>query len=92
MTPLEIEILLHYYCVGNEDFKNLDAPAVETAIKKFVLLGLICEATETEQETHGIKFYGDKRALKVYAEALGEVPLPKNIWVMPCTTPQQPRS
>jgi len=79
MTPLEIDILLHYYCRA-VDYRDGDfsAPAVRSAIDMFrgelELLKPCDEGGKTYQLT--------ARGL-VYVQALQNVPLPVQKWVMP---------
>ena len=79
MTPLMIEILIHYYC-RVDDFRDLDAPAVKDAIDYFLDNGLIKINTNTKY--YGV-YTGNQDALKVYIEALCNVPLPELKWVIP---------
>lgn len=82
MTPIEIDILLHYY-VSPEEYRNGDigAPAVLDALKKFVSRGLIVKRTVPNE--YGALYEGNSAALKVYVETLCAVPLPVQKWVMP---------
>ena len=86
MTPLQINILLHYYACAN-DFRDgdFDAPAVREELQRFYSEGLL--ATGTYPVMHAITDRG-----RVYAEALQEVPLPEWIpgrwdtgWLRPYT-------
>lgn len=76
MSPLEVEILLHYFYSPN-DHPNVDAPAVQSAITGFVKKGLL-EPTET-----GVtKWRGNLKALTIYVNAVCSVPLPKQVWII----------
>ncbi len=75
MTPLEIEILLHYHCTDNE-FKNPDAPAVKEAHNKFVSAGILARR---EDGTH----FRISKALDLYIQALCDIPVPIQVWIMP---------
>ena len=80
MTPLEIEILLHYYSRG-DDYRDGDfsAPAVRSAIDSFRgVLGLLQENPGKGGGAYHITERG-----KVYVAALMDVPLPEQRWVMP---------
>lgn len=78
MTPLEIEILLHYYARTN-DYREGDfsAPAVRSAIDSFVDAELIVPRSK-ESAAYAIAERGT-----VYIDALKAVPLPTRKWVMP---------
>jgi hypothetical protein len=79
MSPLKIEILLHYYCLsGDYDIERLGAPAQSSAVAEFIELGLL-----RHSERPGQKYEGVSGALKPYVEALCAVPLPQQQWVIP---------
>jgi len=80
MTPLEIEILMHYYTRGL-DYRNGDftGPAVRDAIDRFVDLGLLYAGEDTE----GPEYIGNRKALAVYVNAICSVPLPVLTWAIP---------
>lgn len=71
MTPLQIEILLHYY-TSPGDYKNLDAPSVTDAIVGFLNAGILTEAPKGDKQS----YYGNRGMLQVYVEALCSVKLP----------------
>jgi len=78
MTPLEIEILLHYY-TRVDDYRDGDfsAPAVASAIGRFVnRLNLL----ETSSDDSAARYVATSRAV-AYVEMLKEVPLPVEMWV-----------
>jgi hypothetical protein len=72
MTPLEIEILLHYHRDIDEP-ANLDAPAVKEALNKFVRAGIL---GLREDGTH----WAVSTALELYIDAVCAVPLPVRVW------------
>lgn len=80
MTPLEIEILMHYYCC-TDDYRNGDfaAPAVREAMENFVGTGLLREAWDVR---HSVR-YKATDACRVFVEALCSVPAPVQKWVIP---------
>jgi len=82
MTPLEIEILLHYYYSG-EDFRKGDfsAPAVRAAIDLFQVLdgGSLLTKDPCDME----KNYTITDRGRAYVNALCSMPLPVSKWVMP---------
>lgn len=75
MTPLEIQILLHYYACA-DDFRGGDfsAPAVGEAIAWFTQSDLLEPTHETQDK--GPEFCITERG-RVYVEALRAVPLPE---------------
>lgn len=78
MTPLEIEILMHYATRGG-DYREADfsAPAVRAAIDAFHQReGLL-------RSGDGRRCYEPTERCMVFAEALTRVPLPQQVWVMP---------
>lgn len=79
MTPLEIEILMHYRC-GGGDYRNGDfsAPAVGEAIDRFVQKGILLANMGA-----GSAYVGDMAQLTVYVDALCAVPLPVLKWTIP---------
>ena len=81
MTPLEIEILLHYYCTRS-DYRNGDfsAPAVRDAIDAFNGdLSLLCrEETLQPERTYKVTERGE-----AYIKFLCALPLPVCVWMIP---------
>ena len=79
MTPLQIEIALHYHCCpGDYDPERLDAPAVKEALEGFVECGLLRRSTRSGQFYEGVN-----TPLTMYVEALCKVQLPELKWVQP---------
>jgi hypothetical protein len=86
MTPLEMEILLHYYCRA-DDYRDGDfsAPAVRAAVDWFKTEELLrTDPRETPRTCYVLTERG-----KVYVEALQKVPLPQHRWVIPWPHPVQ---
>lgn len=85
MTPLQIEILLHYYAIS-EDYREGDfsAPAVRDAIDEFrhELNLLELDASDGERE------YKLTRRGEFYIESLLKIPLPVSEWKIPDITNQ----
>lgn len=87
MTPLEIEILMHYGCKA-DDYRNGDhsAPAVTDALNRFLNEGLLThDGFKPECFTNGAlkARYAVTPRARFYLEALCQVPLPIQKWVMP---------
>ena len=86
MTPLEIDILLHYYTTP-VDYRDGDfsAPAVRKAVDEFVADGLL---RPTKQKSGGIGplSYETTERAQVFLQALCALPLPELRWVMPTKT------
>ena len=76
LSPLEVEILLHYQTCAS-DFRDLDAPAIKSAIQDFVQMGLLYKSTFGHK-----KYIANDEALSKYVEAICSVPLPKRKWVI----------
>ena len=82
MTPLEIEILLHYYCTpGDFEPERLDAPGVKAAIDRFIWAGLLVDQRDSVPPGESL-YTANREALNVYIEALKAVPLPTRQWVV----------
>jgi hypothetical protein len=45
MSPLEVQIMLHYRCIS-EDFRDLDAPAIREAIDNFIDENMLTEGSQ----------------------------------------------
>ena len=83
MTPLQIDILLHYYARANDYLDgDFSAPAVRQAIDDFKSENMLERATGESGATYQIT----ERA-RVYIEVLLSVPLPMQRWVMPTVAP-----
>lgn len=87
MTPIEIEILMHYYCKG-DDWRNGDhsAPILKEMFNRFLEDGLLTHANfhveRFEDGTLKARYAATERT-KAYIKALTEMPLPIQVWVMP---------
>ena len=88
MTPIQIEIMLHYHCRTTnygEDKGNGDAPAVVRAIREFLENGML----ELNPGTGKIPFPSPNLRIgergKAYVMALLCVPLPVCEWRIPET-------
>lgn len=77
MTPLQIEILLHYHCCPG-DYRDGDfaAPAVREAIDGFRDAGLLKDSGQG-------RIYEPTDGVRAYVDALCAVPLPVLQWVVP---------
>ena len=87
MTPLEIEILLHYYTRSN-DYRDGDFsfPAVRETLDCFREDLNLIEYWPEDDNTRPDQTYRLTERGRIYAEALKAVPLPIQIWVMPDTS------
>lgn len=85
MTPLKIEMLLHYYC-RPDDYRGGDftAPAVNEALDDFLRDELI---EHSEHQAANPAHYVITERGRVYVEALSAVQLPERRWVMPSVAP-----
>jgi hypothetical protein len=79
MTPLEIDILLHYYSRGG-DYREGDfsAPAVREAIDNFSKREEMLRPCESGSRTYALSERG-----MAYVDALMRLPLPRRVWLMP---------
>jgi len=78
MTPLQIDILLHYRCRG-VDYREGDfsAPAVRDAIDEFLeFSGMLQESMDDGDKKYELSDRGE-----FYVSALCDMPLP--VWAMP---------
>lgn len=79
MSPLEIEIMLHYFS-GNADYMDggwEPGCQIENCINMFVAGGYLVPHTDID------RLYEITEGGKVYVHALMEVPLPTQVWQMP---------
>lgn len=91
MTPLEIEIVLHYHTRAN-DYRDGDFsfPAVRETLDCFREdLNLIENWPEDDKSPTNQTYRITERG-RIYAEALKAVPLPIQIWVIPDTSANDP--
>lgn len=80
MTPLEIEILLHYYTTpGDYRNGNFSAPAVPEALTKLTHMD---EPLLTYDPNKTPRYEITDRG-SAYIQALTQVPLPMKAWVLP---------
>lgn len=78
ISPLVIEILLHYHWSA-VDVELLDSsPATVDVCNKLAKLGILKENTEGSP----VKYIPNRSAIQVYVEALLAVPLPILKWVI----------
>jgi hypothetical protein len=76
LTPLEIEILLHYY-YSSKDYPNLDAPLVKEIMDNFCKAGILIEWTNRTP-----RFYKNDDALELYVKTICAIPLPTQKWTI----------
>lgn len=85
MQPIDIEVLLHYYTRA-DDYRDGDfsAPAVRELIDSFVgELDLLRASTRERKFGQPMATYEITERGKVYIEALMQIELPIQKWVMP---------
>ena len=84
MSPLEIEILLHYYSDFQTDYQDGDfsAPSVQDAIERFRDELNLLEPTQSMDVYHDPHYRITERG-RVFVEALCNMPLPVKTWFMP---------
>lgn len=81
MTPLQIQILLHYHAYAS-DYPNLHPPAQQEAVAYFLNSGFL-EKTELEENMAAdTPNYRPTEKLHVYCDALCKVPEPRQKWVV----------
>jgi hypothetical protein len=81
MTPLQIQMMLHYYALvgpyAGDDYRHANSPAVLSQRTELMVLGLL--------DTDGSRPSGycvtDRG--RAYVLALCDMPLPVKTWVMP---------
>lgn len=78
MSPLEIEIILHYHISG-VDHDRMTAPAVVDAIRRFMAAGLMQPKTGSQHK----RSYELTDGGRMLVDALCSVPFPVQKWVMP---------
>ena len=79
MSPLQVEILLHYWWSPSDfELHSEGSAAQKEFCEELVRLGILSRVTG------GTNFYtANKEALKPYVEAVLAVPLPVQVWVVP---------
>lgn len=83
MTPLDIEILLHYHCSGDE-FPRLYASACRESVDDFLRHGLLRERTEEEHQNRSCpRLYEPTDRAAALVVALCAVPYPEKCWRLP---------
>ena len=82
MTPLEIEILLHYFTSAIDHPDVFDPPpSQKEAFGRFVANGYLEDNSKCGQIGEGEMVYSATEKLHVYCEALCRVPEPRQEWV-----------
>lgn len=76
-TELELMMLIHYYCIG-EDFRGLEYPSQRRAIERFKDEELIALEAPGCRRTYRLTEKG-----KVFVKALMAVPFPVCEWRVP---------
>jgi hypothetical protein len=81
MSPIQIEILLHYHCCVDEYRDgDLSAPAVQETLRCFVDERLLEPVIPTDAYTATFKTTPRAEAL---ISAWCDMPLPVQVWVIP---------
>ena len=79
MSPLQIEILLHYHTrMGDYRDGDFSAPAVRDALDNFRGRDEMLRACESGSRTYRLTHRG-----LVYVNALMRLPMPRQVWEMP---------
>ena len=81
MTPLDIELLLHYHCRAC-DFERLDAPAVRESLDHFLREGILRSRSEADGAAYPASYIVTEKGF-VLVQALCATPYPVQRWVMP---------
>lgn len=78
MSPIKIEIILHYYHAV-DDYRGGDfsAPVVSEALNDFISVGILTQLDDPAPE------YAITEKGRAYVEALMGVPFPVNVWMSP---------
>lgn len=87
MTPLELQIVIHYYGCA-DDFRGGDfsPPAVREAIDWMTRAGLLRKRGDGDDPGEST-YLIDARG-RAYVEALCQTPLPEQRWVVPSQPPR----
>ena len=80
VTPLHLEIVMHYYTNG-DDIPNLNAPAVREYLEDLKLSGMI---EDIRQDAVARRSYRTTERGRVWLNYLLTVPFPEQAWVMRC--------
>ena len=80
MSPLEIQIALHYHCV-REDYPNPSFPAQQSVIQSFLTNGFLTKLPDGKDH-HNMTYFPTEK-LNVFCKALCAVPEPQQVWVIP---------
>lgn len=84
VTPLYIEIALHYYC-RQDDFPRLTAPACREAVGRMIDAGLL-EVDFGARVGDPVLCATD--GLRAWVDAMRSVPMPEQHWVVPSVKEQ----
>lgn len=77
-TPLEREILSHYYCKA-DPYRACSPDAHDRVVHRMLSKGLLREIPKNEFGSR----WGPTPGLHAYMEALAALPFPVQKWVMP---------
>lgn len=94
MSPLELDILLHYHARTNEyadgDPYVMTAPAVRDAINRFVGEDGLLKYRDRQQSGRSGTYELTERG-RVYVEHVLALPLPVQTWKMPLPNTKEPQ-
>jgi len=91
MTPLEIEILMHYYIYSTDYLDGVfDITPIQDAIEHLRDESKLLEPTHLTNVYHDPHYRLTERGY-AYIQALCNVPLPIQIWVMPAESCSEPK-
>ncbi len=80
MSPLQLQILLHYHCCV-DDYPDLTPPAQQEFMHRFLRDGYLIRTDQYNQmNATGAKYKATEK-LHFYCEALCNTPEPRQIWV-----------
>jgi hypothetical protein len=84
MTPLQIRMMLHYYCIAapyaEDDPPHRSSPVVGAQRQDLIDLGLL------ESRAGCPSGFGCTERGVAYVEGLQAMPLPEKVWVIPVRT------
>ena len=80
MSPLMVEMLLFYHYSSSPNLFKPQSQATAELNQILVQAGIL---QELKTQDHGWQYVADKEALKVYVDAVLQIPLPVRSWRVP---------